>query len=225
MIPSIQSIFDSTAPIYGPWVYVGKYTIWSLYGLNVNDGTISVEAVSIPTNIFIEGSLTNPTALQSLGIQSDNIYNPPYQPTAGPWKPFTTYPTNSLILDYNNNVQKATTGGVSGSSVPTFSTSGTTQDNTVTWTYLQFQGNSNYNAAPQSSQSPIGVVICPSMSISAQFTTTGYGTVLYNAGGSPAQSSGLYIPSDDIYVSYIRVNKVGGGTAETVVYLAGQVDG
>jgi len=219
MIPDIQSIFDSTSAANGQWFYVGKYAIWSLYGTNVNDGTISVEAASIPSNNFV--GIGNPA---NIGQQIYNLHAPAFQSPAPAWTPSTTYGVNSLITDYNNNVQKATTGGTSGSTTPTFAVSGTTADGTVVWTFQAAQGDPNYNSALISSASPAGVVICPSMSTAAVLTTTGYGTVLYTVGGSPATAMGLYIPTDDIYVGYIRVRKTGGGSAETIIYLCGQID-
>jgi hypothetical protein len=212
MIPDIQSIFDSAAAANGAWFYVGKYSNWSLYGTNVSDGVISVEAASIPTNNFV--GIGNPG---NIGQQINNVHAPAFQSPAPSWTPSTTYALNALITDYNNNVQKATTAGVSGSKTPTFATSGTTTDNTVVWTYQAAQGDPNYNSAIMSSATPAGVVICPSMSTAAALTTTGYGTVLFTA------PNGVYIPTDDIYVGYIRVVKTGGST-RTIVYICGQVD-
>jgi hypothetical protein len=228
MIPDIQSIFDSTVSGFGPWVYVGNYSIWTLYGLNVNDGTISVQGAAIPTNLFVLNGPNTPTGAQSIGLQINNIVTPVYQPSAGPWRADTSYALTNLIVDYNNNVQKCTTAGISGTKVPTFATSSTTVDNTVTWTYQAAQGSENFNMAISSSASASGVVLCPSMSSAANLNTgpTGYGVVLYQAvaGSPPTTTSGLYIPSDDIYVGYIRVIKTGGGSLETIVYICGQVE-
>jgi hypothetical protein len=215
MIPDIQSIFDSTAAANGPWVYVGKYSIWTLYVQQSNDGTVSVEAASIPTNNFV--GIGNPA---NIGIQINNLHAPVFQTPAPAWTPSTTYALNALITDYNNNVQKATTPGTSGTKTPTFATSGTTTDNTVVWTFQAAQGDPNYNSALISSASPAGVIICPSMSASTNFESgpTGAGYCVFT---SP---NALYIPEDDIYVGYIRVRKTGGGAQETIAYLCGQVD-
>jgi hypothetical protein len=222
MIPDIQQIFASTAAAYGSWFYVGKYFAWTLYGTGVNDGTISVEAVSTPSNVFAsQGASSN------IGIQTNNTQNPAYQPLVSGWKPSSSYALNSYIIDYNSNIQQATTPGVSGTTVPTFATSGTTADNTVIWTYVAAQGSSNFNSALISSAFPAGVIICPTLSASANLsnTPTGYGTVLYRSPvGSPAQSSALYIPTPDLYIGYIRVVKTGGGSAATTIYIAGEVD-
>jgi hypothetical protein len=214
MIPDIQSIFDSTAAANGQWVYVGKYSIWSLYTQNAVDGgaTLIVEAASIPTNNFV--GIGNPA---NIGIQINNLHAPVFQQPAPAWTPSTTYALNALITDYNNNVQKATTAGTSGTVDPTFATSGTTADNTVVWTYQAAQGDPNYNSALISSAAPHGVQIA-NLATAAQQSTTQYGNVLVTSANS------LYVPTDDIYVGYIRIIKGSGGSLETIVYLSGQVD-
>ena len=51
------------------------------------------------------------------------------------WQASHSYALNAEILDPAGHVQKATTGGTSGTDEPTFNDSGsTTTDNTVTWT-------------------------------------------------------------------------------------------
>ncbi len=224
MNPDIQSIFSSTSAAYGPWFYVGKYSTWTLFGQNVNDGTISVETMSIPTNNF--RGIGNPaTGANGIGAIYYNLPNPTFYPTALAWQPFTSYSPVSgspasitYVLDFYGNVQQCTTGGVSGATPPSWKQSGTTTDGTVVWTYVAQQGSSNYNAANVSAATPAGVVICPSMSVAGPLTTTGFGSVCYT---SP---NGVYIPEDEMYVGYIRVVKAGGGAAQTTVYLSGQVD-
>jgi len=51
------------------------------------------------------------------------------------WQAANAYSLGQEILDTNLNIQKVTTAGTSGSSAPTWKTSGTTTDGTVTWTY------------------------------------------------------------------------------------------
>ena len=218
MIPDIQSIFDSSSAANGAWFYVGKYSIWTLYVQNANDGVISVEAASIPTNNFV--GIGNPA---NIGIQINNIQAPPFVATTGPWTANTRYTLGQTITDYNSNVQMVVQAGVSGPTVPTFSTNGQTSDNTIAWTFQQAQGNPNYNSATMSSATPAGVVICPSMNATVNpFTTItgGFGAVIFT---SP---NALYIPEDDCYVGFIRVRKTGGGSppARTIAYLSGQVD-
>ena len=52
------------------------------------------------------------------------------------WNASTKYSVGTYILDSNGNTQQVTTGGTSGSSVPSWATTvgNTTSDNTVTWT-------------------------------------------------------------------------------------------
>ena len=116
MIPDIQSIFDSTSLADGAWFYVGKYSTWTLYGTNTNDGTVSVEATNVPTiqlnnsgqtssgpagavicpNMAIAGILST-TGYGSVNFTSPNsVYNP----------------TDDLPLGYIR-VRKGS-GGVSG---------------------------------------------------------------------------------------------------------------
>ncbi len=55
--------------------------------------------------------------------------------SVGIWEANTAYCKDDAILDDNGHVQYITTNGVSGSELPTFSTSGgTTSDGTATWT-------------------------------------------------------------------------------------------
>jgi hypothetical protein len=59
------------------------------------------------------------------------------------WVASHTYATNAEILDGNGHIQKATTGGTSGTTLPAFSlTGGTVNDNTVVWT------DQGYNPSP-----------------------------------------------------------------------------
>lgn len=59
------------------------------------------------------------------------------------WIASHAYATNAEIIDAAGHIQKATTGGTSGTTIPAFSDSGsTTTDNTVTWT------DQGYNPSP-----------------------------------------------------------------------------
>jgi hypothetical protein len=65
--------------------------------------------------------------------------NPPSlvdPPTPSAWAATHAYSAGAIILDSNNNVQRCTTAGTSGSSAPTWATvvGSTTTDSTVTWT-------------------------------------------------------------------------------------------
>lgn len=52
------------------------------------------------------------------------------------WQASHVYAQGTAIIDPNLNIEFATTGGTSGSTIPTFSvvTTGTTNDNTAVWT-------------------------------------------------------------------------------------------
>lgn len=56
--------------------------------------------------------------------------------TGNPWVALTVFALNALIVDSNGNVEKVTTNGSSGASVPVWSTieGGTTTDASVVWT-------------------------------------------------------------------------------------------
>lgn len=201
MQPNVTKIFDSTAAASGAWFYVGKYNLWTLYVQNAADAaTLVIQASNVPD--------TN-----KLG----NLNSPAYQ-LAGPWKPSTSYALNALVLDYNNNVQKVTTPGISGSSVPTWANTGTTTDGTITWTFQAAQGSFNYNAAPISTATPAGVQIANLKTAAAPADGTAVGIVLVTGNDS------LYIPGDDAYFAWIRIIKTGGGAADTVAYLNGFVE-
>jgi hypothetical protein len=59
------------------------------------------------------------------------------------WQATHSYATNAEILDPSGHIQKATTGGTSGGTIPTFNDSGgTTTDGGVTWT------DQGYNPGP-----------------------------------------------------------------------------
>lgn len=64
-------------------------------------------------------------------------YSTPWekQNTNPAWVASTWYPAGFIIRDSNGNLQQSG-GGKSGLSAPTWATSGTTTDNTITWTFL-----------------------------------------------------------------------------------------
>lgn len=83
---------------------------------------------------------SNPYWLLIYGLTAANV-----------WASSTFFATGQLILDNNGNIQEATVGGTSGSSVPVWNTntSGTTTDNGITWTNL---GSGNSSGVPSASQ-------------------------------------------------------------------------
>lgn len=52
-----------------------------------------------------------------------------------PWAAGTVYAPGVVIIDGNGNAQRCTTGGTSDASAPVWAGSGTTNDNTVVWTF------------------------------------------------------------------------------------------
>lgn len=63
------------------------------------------------------------------------------------WVASTVLKTGTFVIDSNSNIQKVTTGGTTGATIPSFNgtLNGTTTDNTVTWT--------NVGAIPNASAS------------------------------------------------------------------------
>jgi hypothetical protein len=76
------------------------------------------------------------------------------------WQASHAYTAGQEILDSNLNIQKVTTPGTSGSSAPTWKTSsGTTTDGTVTWTYEGSMGLSANSTAAAEAGGTSGIVI------------------------------------------------------------------
>lgn len=65
----------------------------------------------------------------------------PMDYVAPKWKASTVYNIGDIIQDSNNNFQRCTTAGTSGTAAPTWQTSSTTTDNTgggtVVWTFFK----------------------------------------------------------------------------------------
>lgn len=59
----------------------------------------------------------------------------PMDLTAPLWQASTDYNIGNLVTDGNGNIQRCTTAGTSGATAPTWATSSTTSDNSVTWTF------------------------------------------------------------------------------------------
>src|SRR6516165_12516232 len=57
------------------------------------------------------------------------------------WAASTAYGVGQLVVDTNQNVQKVTTAGTSGTAAPTWGTAGTTSDGNVTWTFQSSLAN------------------------------------------------------------------------------------
>ena len=96
-------------------------------------------AYSLLTTDYGASGLT----IQELGLLANtaNVSLPSAQGTANPiWAATTTKSIGNLIVDANGNIQRCTVAGTTGASAPTWSTSlsGTTVDNSVTWTLVSF---------------------------------------------------------------------------------------
>ena len=91
------------------------------------------------TNAFNLGAGVNKANVTS-GIVVDNAFI-----SAPLWQASHAYSLNTLITDTNGNVEKATTAGTSGATQPTWNVNitGTTTDNTVTWTNQGPNGTSS----------------------------------------------------------------------------------
>ena len=78
--------------------------------------------VAVPSNSC--GATSGATAggcLMSFNVAS-------VAPTIGPWLPSTVYAVNDEVVDTNGNIQKVTIAGISGTSAPSWNTSGDTGD-------------------------------------------------------------------------------------------------
>ena len=119
-------------------------------------------------------------AVQGWGIQG---------PTAAPtlaqatlpsiypqWQANTTYSASLLIVDANNNIQKLTTGGTTGSAAPIWHTSGTTTDGTAVWTY---QGSAAWAA---NTSFAVGALVSVTFTYYIQTQTSSYDGPQYPSG-------------------------------------------
>jgi hypothetical protein len=82
------------------------------------------------------GASSTSTAVSYSGFPSSStvffenqVLIPPF------WAANAAYSPGTQVIDSNGNIQQVTTGGTSGSSAPSWNTSGTTTDNTVVWTF------------------------------------------------------------------------------------------
>ena len=110
-----------------------------------------------------------------------------------PWSQNSPYSVGFRIVDENGNIQKVRLAGTSGTQYPTFSTSSTTIDGTVTWVYVSaaVQGYTNsttylHNATfsevgPDQGTFPITSVVT---------TVSGSGVAVYH-GTFPATANAL----------------------------------
>ncbi|MHB1673765.1 MAG: DUF2961 domain-containing protein [Acidobacteriaceae bacterium] len=90
------------------------------------------------------GILTGATVTDGTVVWTCTVGDPP-----NIWRASAVYTVGMSVLDANGNVQTVTTAGTTGAAAPTWATSGTTTDGTVTWSYSL--GSSRIQAAYQSS--------------------------------------------------------------------------
>ena len=108
------------------------------------------------------------------------------------WLPNNAYSLGQEILDTKLNVQKVTTAGTSGATTPSWATSGTTADGTVTWT---FQSAMTVNASRAEPGGTSGIVIDNTSSTTGAsqvyFSTLSNGTCATSGtiGGCAVQAS------------------------------------
>ncbi|MGD0470499.1 MAG: hypothetical protein ABSA54_19125 [Terriglobales bacterium] len=77
-------------------------------------------------------------------------------PTIGPWLPSYAYVLNNEVVDTNGNIQKVFTAGTSGTSAPSWNTSGHTGDGPVVWDYVSASNGQTTAAQPTGTS---GIVI------------------------------------------------------------------
>jgi hypothetical protein len=116
----------TTAPV--PLLVPGMQAVIAGASGSTWDGTYTIIAELNGAQLsIIDTSLTSDVATYQYSLVSG----------IGPaWTASTVYATGSVIVDPNGFLQKATTGGTSGTVLPTFNATpgGTTTDNSVTWT-------------------------------------------------------------------------------------------
>lgn len=110
------------------------------------------------------------------------------------WQQNTPYSAGFQIIDENGNIQKVELPGTSGTQYPTFSTSSTTVDNTVTWKYvgaatLGYSNNSSYLQI--ATYSEIGAPALGSFVVTTVTTTVAGSGVAVYGGTFPATVNAL----------------------------------
>jgi hypothetical protein len=124
--PTVADTDLSTAPKY--YNSVGTHTF-------PNSGSVQFNyALSATADYGALGMTVQEVGLFANGAASAM---PAAVGTANPtWVASTAWTTGSLLIDANGNIQRCTTAGTSGSSVPTWATAlgATTADGSVVWT-------------------------------------------------------------------------------------------
>ena len=114
----------------------------------------------------------------------------------GSWAASTAYGTGRLVVDTNNNVQLVTGAGTSGTAAPTWATTGTTLDGTVTWT---FQSSLATFLASNTTWSPVVITVPTGQALTINLTN--------NLSFTPTGSTSANIVPTSIMI----VGQIGGG--------------
>lgn len=129
------------------WTFLGKNAgtsgasepAWSTYGTtqDVADGTLFWLYQAASKGAAGTSGTSQPTFSDAGGSVVDGADTLVWvdQGRGNTWVANTNYGLGQTVIDANGNVQRCTTGGVSGASAPSWATSGTTADNSVVWTY------------------------------------------------------------------------------------------
>jgi hypothetical protein len=148
-----------------------------------------------------------PSASSGIGDALDQI--PFYEPNA-------SYGTGAYVVDTNNNIQKATTGGSSGLAAPVFNTilGQTTTDNTVTWTLEYIGAISATNGGWRYAVALVNtldntVSNCSSLTIPTGNFTGAQGVYLPPGAGLPTAVSGTV--SVDTQADYVAIFRTTDG--------------
>jgi hypothetical protein len=105
------------------------------------NGGVAAGSVQFVYQLQITDYAANPLTIQELGLfgNTGGVTLPAAIGTANPaWAASHAYSVGNLIVDSNNNIQRCTTAGTSGTAAPTWATAinATTTDGTVTWTLV-----------------------------------------------------------------------------------------
>ena len=113
------------------------------------------------------------------------------------WVAGHAYTLNQLVVDSNGNVQKVTTAGTSGSTVPAWATSGTTTDGTtgLVWT---FQGSVSSYLVSASYWSPVVITVPTGSNLTINLT-----------------NNLSFANSNTVPTSLVIVGQLGGGLGTT----------
>jgi hypothetical protein len=127
------SLRQDTAPVFtgtaAPEDFTGARMSFALDGSVFGDGPDDLQIWDCFLNLTLsDGSAMTirPTSYSFYSGGSGNLLS---------WQPSTAYAAGDAVIDSNNNKQIASTNGRSGTAYPTWSTSGTTSEGTMSWIF------------------------------------------------------------------------------------------